>query len=417
MPHLLLLALLSAAPPPAPTLHLEALLAEARAHNPQLQAATFRASGAEASAGAAGALEAPRFMVQLWNAPADFSSVPVMFQLSQGIPLGGKLGLRRKLAETEAAAASAEAQGMARTVEAEVARAFFELYRAERTRAVDNALALTLEAIARAAEARLRSGRGEQAEVLKAQAAALELEEDLEVAAQEEAGARAQLRALLDRSSAVEGTTPVPRVLETLPSEDALRARALQHRSEPRVAAALEEGSQLEVQLAKAERAPDLNVLAAYMHSFNLAGEQNFLFAGVELTLPWLWGKTGERISAAHAQAEAASATGRGVAARIGGEVAEAYARVGAQARLVGLHHRMLPLLQAALESSRAAYAAGGGNFLLVLDTVREVRRHQLELAMALAGYGRALADLQRAVGEDLGLLAASEGGMDDAHH
>jgi outer membrane protein, heavy metal efflux system len=417
MPSLLALALLAAVPPPAPTLHLEALLAEARAHNPELQAASYRATGAEASASAAGTLEAPRFMVQLWNAPADFSNVPVMFQLSQGIPLGGKLGLRRKVAETEASAARAEVNGQARAVEAEVARAFFDVYRAERTTQVDTALASTLGAVERAAEARLRSGRGEQAEVLKAQAAQLELEEDLEVAAEEEHGARARLRALLDRTSDVEGTTTVPRLLETLPPEEALRARALQHRSEPRVAAALAEGAQLDVQLAQAERVPDLNLLAAYMHSFNLPGEQNFLFAGVELTLPWLWGKTGERISAAHAQAEAATASGRSVAARIGAEVAEAYARVGAQQRVVGLHHRMLPLLQAALESSRAAYAAGGGNFLLVLDTVREVRRHQLELAMALAGYGRALADLQRAVGEDLGLVAASEGGTDDAHH
>jgi outer membrane protein, heavy metal efflux system len=414
MLSLLSLALLSASPP---VLRLDALLAEARAHNPELQAAAFRATGAEASATSAGALEDPRFMVQLWNAPANFSTVPVMFQLSQGIPLGGKLGLRRELAQSEAAAARAESVQKVLDVEVEVARAFFDLYRAERTGQVDAALGSTLDAVTRAAEGRLRSGLGEQAEVLKAQAARLELEEDQEVAAQEERGARARLRALLDRDSDLEGSTTVPRVLPELPAESVLRSRALQERSEPKVAAATAAGAKLQVQLAEAERAPDLNVLAAYMHAFNQPGEQNFLFAGVEVTLPWLWGRTSGRIGAAQAQASAAAASSAEVAARIGGEVAEAYARVLSQQRVVALHHRMLPLLQAALDSSRASYAAGRGGFLMVLDTVRELRRHQLELAMALGGYGRALADLQRAVGADLGLVAASEGGVDDAAH
>jgi outer membrane protein TolC len=414
MLSLLSLAVLAATPP---VLRLDDLLAEARAHNPELQAAAFRASGAEASVSATGVLDDPRFMVQLWNAPADFSTVPVMFQLSQGIPLGDKLGLRRQLAQTEATAARAESQAQVRDVEAEVARAFFDLYRAERISQVDAELRSTLGAIARAAEGRLRSGGGSQAEVLKAQAAQLELEEDLEVAAQEERGARAKLRALLDRSSDVEGSTTVPRVLPELPGEAALRSRALEQRSEPRVAAAMAEGARLQIQLAEAERVPDLNLVAAYMYAFNQPGERNFLFAGVEMTLPWLWGRTSGRISATRAQASAATASSAAVAARIGGEVADAYARVLSQERVAALHHRMLPLLQAALESSRASYAAGRGEFLMVLDTMRELRRHQIELAMALGGYGRALADLQRAVGADLGLVAASEGGVNDAHH
>ncbi len=51
-----------------------------------------------------------------------------------------------------------------------------------------------------------------------------------------------------------------------------------------------------------------------------------------------------------------------------------------------------------------------------VLDTVRELQSHQLELAMHLAAYGQRLADLERAVGADLGLVAASEAGHEDEH-
>ncbi len=35
---------------------------------------------------------------------------------------------------------------------------------------------------------------------------------------------------------------------------------------------------------------------------------------------------------------------------------------------------------------------------------------------MHLAAYAKALAQLQRAVGEDVGLLAAAQGGTDNAH-
>src|SRR5213593_2075344 len=79
----LVLSVALAAPPP---LRLGDLLREAREKNPDLKAASARAR--------AGALDDPMLMVQLWNGPVDFSTVPVMLQVSQNIPLGGKRGAR-----------------------------------------------------------------------------------------------------------------------------------------------------------------------------------------------------------------------------------------------------------------------------------------------------------------------------------
>ena len=97
--------------------------------------------------------------------------------------------------------------------------------------------------------------------------------------------------------------------------------------------------------------------------------------------------------------------------------MSEAFARLTAEERIVSLHHRIIPLMTAALESGRADYASGRGDFLSILDSLRELRRHELELVMHLAAYAKALAQLQRAVGEDVGLLVASEGGTDNAHN
>src|SRR4051794_28265194 len=91
----LIAALTSSGPAP---LRLSELRAEARANNPEIRAAIARARAAAESVKGAGAFDDPMFMVQLWNAPVDFSTVPLMFQITQPISLGGKRAARRELA-------------------------------------------------------------------------------------------------------------------------------------------------------------------------------------------------------------------------------------------------------------------------------------------------------------------------------
>src|SRR5438105_4444657 len=100
-----LLSLALAAPAP---LRLADLLREARDKNPDLAAATARLRAARSAISPAGALDDPMLMVQLWNAPADFSTIPVMVQLAQNIPLGGKRGARADAAGADAAMADSD---------------------------------------------------------------------------------------------------------------------------------------------------------------------------------------------------------------------------------------------------------------------------------------------------------------------
>src|SRR5215472_4497269 len=97
------------------------LLDEARKNNPELLSAHEQAQAAASSVAPAAALDDPMLMVQLWNAPVDFSTVPVMVQLSQPLPLGGKRAARRDAATGEAAAARANALSKVREIEAAVA--------------------------------------------------------------------------------------------------------------------------------------------------------------------------------------------------------------------------------------------------------------------------------------------------------
>ena len=112
-----LFAFALAAPSP---LRLAELLREAQEKNPDLKAAEARTQAARESVSPAGALDDPMLMVQLWNAPVDFSSIPVMVQLTQPIPLGGKRAARTDAARADASMAEAELAGKRREIETQV---------------------------------------------------------------------------------------------------------------------------------------------------------------------------------------------------------------------------------------------------------------------------------------------------------
>jgi outer membrane protein TolC len=175
--------------------------------------------------------------------------------------------------------------------------------------------------------------------------------------------------------------------------------------------------AEAKLRLARAERIPDISVFIGEMHSFRMPGVSDFLFVGVQGNLP-IWGgsKIGPRIDAATAQLLAVRADAKALENRIASEVADAYAELRAERRQVELHHQLIPVARQALASASAAYASGRGNFLMVLDSERDLLMHQLDLATHLAMYERHLADLQRAVGFDVGLANASESGIRERH-
>lgn len=411
----LLAASLSAAAAP---LRLADLLDEARKNNPDLRAAAAQARAASSSVSPAGALEDPMLMVQFWNMPVDLSTVPVMVQLTQPVPLGGKRAARRDTAEAQSRMAKAEAATKARDIEAEVARAYFDLFMAERTLEIDHELEGTLHSLSAAAEARVAAGKSTQVDSLKAESQMLKLEADEETAVADRETASARLIALLSRDpGAPLGSTTIPALLSSLPPEPVLRERALRERPELASLQAALAGANAQLRLADAGRIPDLSVFVGEMHAFRMPGVSDFLFVGVQGNLPIFFGSKNEpRVEAARAQIDFASQGERSMQNRIAAEVAQAHARVRAEERQVELHHRLIPLARQTLESAIASYSAGRIDFLTVLDSERELQMHEMDLAIHLAAYEQRVAELERAVGADLGLAAAAEAGHPESH-
>ena len=284
---------------------------------------------------------------------------------------------------------------------------------------MDDALKGILEVIMKSSEARVSTGKGEQVELLRAQAALVQLRSDRETAVDHRRSAWARLAALLDRDpGAPDGTTTQPGMLAALPNLKTLQERATSERPELSAARAQIGAAEAQARLAKAMTVPDLGVFAAEMHTFrNPGGISDFLFAGFQVNLPLFGGsKNDPRIASAQAQVVAAREAEHALRNRVVAEVAETYAHVQAEEHQIALHHQLIPLARQAVESAESSYAAGRSDFGMVLDSARELRMHDLELAMHQASYEQRVAELQRAAGVDLGLAQAAEAGHEERH-
>src|SRR5438132_153932 len=96
---------------PADPLLLSDVLAEARAHHPEIQAARERYRAAKERPTQAGALDDPEAKIELWNTPENLDvtrTSNTIFGLSQRFPFPGKLGLKKQLALKEAEIAEAQ---------------------------------------------------------------------------------------------------------------------------------------------------------------------------------------------------------------------------------------------------------------------------------------------------------------------
>jgi cobalt-zinc-cadmium efflux system outer membrane protein len=342
-----------------------------------------------------------------------------MVQIAQPFTLGGKRGARTDAARADAAMAEAELAAAQREIDTQVAAAYVDLFLAERTQNVDDDLENVLKVLLQLSQARVSTGKGEQLELLRAQAALIQLRSHREAASDQRRSAWVRLAALTDRSptTLIAPTTSFG-LLPSLPDLKTLQQHAFKQRPELARARAQVVKAEAQARLARSATIPDLSVFIAEMHAFrNPPDGSDFLFAGVQINLPIFSGsKNGPRISSAQAEVIAAQESERALRNRVAAEVAEIHAHLISEQRQIDLHDALIPIARQAVESAQASYATGRTDFVMVLDSARELRMHDLELAMHLAKYEQRVAELQRAVGMELGLDESAEIGHDERH-
>lgn len=341
-------------------------------------------------------------------------------QLTQMIPLAGKLRLAGQAADASAKAQAERVADVEWTVRDEVAMAFYDLYETDRSFTVMRRTLLLLSSIRETAESMYRVGQGRQADVLRAAVAVARMEQDTIRLVGKRYGVVARLNALLDQPAASPVATPIlPRFPEAVPAIDYLLAVALESR--PMIRAAQREiaVANRRSELARRDIWPDLTVGLQVGRSRQtmssesgadgevLVGRQDteymaslMIGASIPIFARSRQFQTRKEMLAMQRMAEAELTALRAVTR---GQVARVHADLLRARSLSALYRStVLPQAEAAVHSALSAYRTGSVDFMTLLDSRMAVNTYQQELLVLHADEGRAWAELEMLLGRVL---------------
>ncbi len=396
------------AAPPSNPLGLEAIVTEALERNPEIQAARHRWQAAKERAPQARALDDPEFKIEFFNTPQNLDvtrTENTIFGLSQRFPFPGKLGLKEGLAIKEAEMAASMLLAKEREVAAQVKTAYYELFLAHKDIEIHHEQIDILKEFFEIANARFRAGKVAQVDVLKATVELSKLFNKLPVLEQQRETAKAKLNILLNRAPQAPLGIPVepagPRERRTL--ED-LQQMAIQNRPELRALDLELVRSQTATALAQKQYYPDFNVMVERFQNF---GSRDGFGAVMTMSLPfsfWTKPKYDAGVREAAANVESAKAAYQVLKNQALFEVKDFLAKLDAAEKLITLYKTtVIPQARQTLESARVNYQAAKVEFLTLLDAERAIKDFQLEYYRALTGFEQRMAELERAIGTDLG--------------
>lgn len=396
-PLSLVLVTLLAQAQPRPTLALEQVIAEARAHREEIRAAAARAEAAAQSSRVVGALPDPMLMGGLDHLPFSLMGANYSVQVQQDFPLSRVRGHRERSALHEATARRAQTAGTSLDVEAAAARAFLMLVEAQRMREVTRELKVLAGQVHSAVQVRVSTAQASLGEAVRAELEVARLQGELDALDREVAGAWAMTEASMGHVAiAAQIPTAELQTPTDLPSETAaLVATAIDRRPELASMRALIEASHENAEVMRSMYFPMAFVRIGAANTMS-DGPGAMVMVGV--SLPIWRDKLGAGVAEATAMGAMADADVAAMQTMVGGEVAAAREKVlAARARFVATRDRIVPLSRQAVELTLNAYVTGQQPLVSVLDAVRtqgEVQmdsvRSEVQLALAWIGLGRA---------------------------
>ena len=187
---------------------LKDLLNEAEQNNPQIAAARQGWEAAKQIPSQVSTLPDPQFTAQQVNvgSPRPFAGYTnsdfAYFGLgvSQDFPYPGKLRLRGEMAKRDADVVQQQYESVRRSVLAGIKAAYFQLSYLSKTLGILESDGQLLQQVEKAADARYRSGMGNQHDLLQAQLERTKLLREITMHHLEVAKAQAQIKQLLNRS-------------------------------------------------------------------------------------------------------------------------------------------------------------------------------------------------------------------------
>src|ERR1700675_4684349 len=248
---------------------LSELLAEAEKNDPQIEAARQGWQAAKQVPSQVSTLPDPQFNLQQVSvgSPRPFAGYTnsdfayLGLGVSQDIPYPGKLRLKGEIAKREADVSQQQVESVRRAVLAELKGTYFQLAYLSKTLTILEQDGDLLKQVEQSADARYRSGKGTQQDVLQAQLQKTKLLREIAMHHLQVGKLEAQLKQLLDRSQESPDIEPADLTETPLAQTygDLLAAAQIQN---PEIASAQKmiEKRSLQVDLARKDFYPDFNV-------------------------------------------------------------------------------------------------------------------------------------------------------------
>ena len=390
--------------PSAGPLRLADVYRELEARSPRVRAAQAAAQAAEARIGPARRPPDPQIQFGLMNRdlPGFGLNEPLgmnQVQVTQMVPIAGKLGLAARAARAQAAAAGYRATDALWEQRARAAGLFYDLYQTDRSLEVAQETQQLVRQLAGIAGAMYRVGAARQADLLRAQVEVSRMTEEIVRMQAMREGQAAQLNALLDRPATDSVPTPeLPAMPEALPPADSLVALALLQRPELHAGEQDVAAAAAAEQRARREIWPDLEVGVVYgQRGMPEGGTDRMMSFMLGFSVPiWAGSRQGQMRQEAGAMRRMAEADLGAMQAETRARVVELAAAIRRSDRLSRLYRdTVLPQAAATVTSALAAYQVGQVDFMTVLDNQMAVNRYRTELITLEAEGGRALAELE----------------------
>ena len=381
-------------------LSLTAALAHLDAHHPELEGLRRQVAAASARAEAADALPAPAALVRAENVPlhrgSSFDQGNYILGLAFELPLQGRLAAARAREEREGELVSRSLELRRHELLRRARDAFASALAAQRAAGLHADSAAAAESLAALLERRVALGDLTPDESTWAAADAARARLD---AQQSASVAR---RALARLGEAIGASGPVASVagdLEQTVGAPELAALLRRVEQAPAVRRADAEVAlrQAALELARAERIPDLRLELAYRRLEQT--NQHSLDAGVLVPFPFLGGSTAR---AEAADLELSAARARAMAARLGATraVRDAWERLTVAVARAEALSLLLPRVDAALAAVAVRLERGDISALQAIPPRRMAISWRLDHVEALGEALRAWADLDAALGE-----------------
>lgn len=387
-----------------PPLSLDSLMREVAARSPSVAGEALRAEAMRQAIPRARALDDPQFTLMAEDVPKTLTGgMPMLrLQANQTLPWPGKRGLMARVSERESRVAAARERTVLLDALTQAKRIYYGLLINTEARRVNREQRAIADTLAEVVTGRLASGMAMHHDVLKMRTEASMLDDELAILEAERREMGAMLNALRDLSAQEAVGEPLEMWSPEVPLDGgALVSRALAQRPEVQEMAAMEESRRAMAEVARREYYPDL-MLGGFYDARR--GGEDTIGGMVTISVP-LWASRKQRVDVAVAdlRARAAERDRSAVEATVRAEVEQALARLSrVKRRAEILETELLDRAQQTFDAALAAFPAGRTNVLEILDALRVVSQRRLSRMALRVERELALADLARAVGEEV---------------